>query len=300
MQITAPPDGMLPATGYDATAPAARQRVSWSAILAGAVVVIAVEVLLSVLGAGVGLGLARPDAGSTSAAGIASGAGIWWVVSGVIALFLGSFVAARLAGLPSRFDGMLHGLIVWGLALLLTVYLLTSAVGGLIGGAFSALGGTLSAAGHGIAAAAPPVAQAAGLSPEALRTEAQNLLQSPGTDDPGSMSPQDAQSAIVRALPDLAAGGDRAKAAKDRVVSIMAAQLKIDRSEAERRFDAAQARVVAAKDKAIDEAKAAAQQGAAAASDASFMAFAALLIGAVAASLGGAVARPRRLDRGWR
>ena len=42
------------------------------------------------------------------------GAGIWWVVSSCIALVAGGYVAAWLAGIELRFDGMLHGLVAWG------------------------------------------------------------------------------------------------------------------------------------------------------------------------------------------
>src|SRR5947208_13300711 len=64
-----------------------------------------------------------------------------------------------------------------GGAVLITIYLLTSAIGGVIGGAFSVLGGTLSAAGQGLKSAAPELASAAGLSPDLLQQQAQAYLQ---------------------------------------------------------------------------------------------------------------------------
>ncbi|MDQ2741064.1 MAG: hypothetical protein M3Z66_02005 [Chloroflexota bacterium] len=132
-----------------------RPRVSWSAIFAGVALVIAIEVLLGALGAGVGLGFVNPKAGTTpEASNFGIGAGIWWLVSTVIALIIGGYAAARLAGVPTRFDGVLHGLVIWSLALLLTIYLITSTVGGLVGGAFSVIGGTVSAAGSAIGSAA--------------------------------------------------------------------------------------------------------------------------------------------------
>jgi hypothetical protein len=45
----------------------------------------------------------------------------------------------------------------------LTIYLLTSAIGGIIGGGFSALGSAASAAGSGLSNAVKPLAQAAGV-----------------------------------------------------------------------------------------------------------------------------------------
>ena len=64
---------------------------------------------------------------------------------GMMAAFM--VVAAWLAGIELRFDGMLHGLVAWGIATLLTFWLLTSAIGGIIGGGFSALSSVASAAG---------------------------------------------------------------------------------------------------------------------------------------------------------
>src|SRR5437588_11568800 len=111
------------------------QRISWAAIFGGVSLVVAVQLLLSLLGAGIGLGTVNTNLGSTpTASSLGIGAGVWWVVSSCIALGPGGYVAAWLAGIEIRFDGMLHGLITWGIATLLTIYLLTSAIGGIIGG----------------------------------------------------------------------------------------------------------------------------------------------------------------------
>jgi ElaB/YqjD/DUF883 family membrane-anchored ribosome-binding protein len=268
------------------------KRVSWPAIFAGVVLVLAVEVLLNMLGAGVGLGLVSPNSGGTpDAASFGIGAGLWWLVSTIIALVFGCFVAARLAGVATRFDGVLHGLVIWGLALLITIYLLTSAIGGVIGGAFSTLGGTLTAAGKGITAAAPQIASAAGLTPDVVQQEAQAYLQ-PTNPDPATMNPQDAQKEIARLVPDLAASGDRANQAKDRIITIMAAQLNISKEEATKRFDAAQAQLTQARDRAVQTAKNVTDQSAATISRASFLAFASLFIGAVVGGVVGSLALP--------
>jgi hypothetical protein len=85
-------------------------RVSWAAIFGGVIVVVGFQLLFSVLGAGIGLGTLDTNAGSTPAASsLGIGAGIWWVVSSCLALFAGSYVTAWLAGIETRFDGVLHG-----------------------------------------------------------------------------------------------------------------------------------------------------------------------------------------------
>lgn len=306
--------GGVPPTSAGAVEAAAvptgtHRRVSWSAIFAGVVLVIAIEVLLGVLGVGVGLGFVSPKAGTTPDAGsFGVGAGIWWLVSTVIALVIGGYVAARLAGVPTRFDGVLHGLVIWGLALLLTVYLITSAVGGLIGGAFSVIGGTVSAAGSaigstasaagsGIKAALPQVEQATGINPDVLQKQAESILQPSAPQDLASMSHADAAKAIGQAFPDLLSGGDKAATAKRRITDIVAAQTHISPQDAQKRVDDAHTRLTDLKNQAVQTATHAADVSAAAAAHASLLAFVGLLIGAVAAGIGGGLASP--VSRWW-
>lgn len=255
---------------------------------------IAIQLLLSVLGAGVGLSFVQPQHGGSPTAGsFGIGAGLWWLLSTIIAFVFGSFVAARMANVPTHFDGALHGLVIWGITLILTFYLLTTAIGGVLGGAFSALGSTVSAAGQGISSAAPQLAQAAGVTPDLLQQQVQAYLQ-PANPDPATMSAEDAQKEILKALPSLASSGDEAAQARQRIIDISAVQMKVSPEEAGRRFDETQAKFNQTRDQAIQTAKAAADQTAATASRGSFYAFAALLIGAAAACLGGAWANPLR------
>ena len=272
------------------------RRISWAAIFGGVILVVVVQLLLSTLGAGIGLGTVNVNAGTTPDAGnFGIGAGIWWVISSCIALFCGGYVAAWLAGIEIRFDGVLHGIIAWGIATLLTIYLLTSAIGGIIGGGFSALGSATSAAGSGVSDAAKPLAQAAGVSPDMIQQQAQAYLQ-PTNPDPASMSPQDAQKDVAKNLVTYARGGTDAPPAKERIISVMAAQMKISHDDAAKRFDDAQAKMQQTKDQAVQTAKNAADASAAGASKASFAAFFVLLLGGMAAALGGSLAVQRRLQ----
>src|ERR1700733_14001670 len=256
----------LSASTYEPRAPSAtvdtiasvgthtHRRISWAAILGGVILVVAIQLLLSLLGAGIGLGTVDTNAGSTPSPGsLGLGAGIWWVVSSCIALIAGGYVAAWLAGIELRFDGMLHGLVTWGIATLLTFWLLTSAIGGIIGGGFSALSSVASAAGSGVSEAAKPIAQAAGVSPDMIQQQAQSYLQ-PTNTDPATMSPQDAQKEIATNLTAYAGGPDAA-AAKERTVNIMAAQMKISHDEAAKKFDDAQAKLKRTRDQAVQNAK---------------------------------------------
>lgn len=271
------------------------RRVSWQAIFAGVIVAISVQILLSLLGAGVGLGMVHTTASATPDAGsFGIGAGLWWLISNLIALAAGGYVSAWLAGITLRFDGMLHGLVTWGITMLLTVYLLSSAVGGMLGGALSVTGSTLSAAGDSVKSAAPAMAQAAGLSPDVLQQQVQSYLQ-PTNPDPATMSSQDAQKAVAAALATYTQGGPDAPAAKAQIVAIMAAQMHVTPAEATKKFDDTQAKLTQTKEEAIQKAKTAADASASAASTGSFVAFGTLLLGAIAAALGGSAAVQRRL-----
>ena len=272
--------------------------ISWSAIFGGVILVVIVQVLLSLLGAGIGLGTVNVNAGTAlNASSLGIGGGIWWVISSCLALFVGGYVAAWLAGVRVDFDGLLHGLLTWGVATLLTIYLLTSAIGGIIGGGFSALGSAASAAGSGLSNAVKPLAQAAGVTPDLIQEQAQAYLQ-PASPDPATMTPQDAQKEIARNLVTFAGGEADAQAAKDSIIKIIAAQVKISPDDAAKRFNDAQAKLQQAKDKAVQTAKNAADASASAASTTSIAAFGVLLLGGIAAAVGGTRAVQRRLREG--
>ena len=125
---TIPNPGLPRSTVVEATTRTAPEhehthvRISWAAIVAGVILVIATQLLLSMLGLGVGLGLVSPSTnGTPGASSFDIGAGVWWLASSLAALALGGYVAAWLGGLTTRFDGVLPGLGTWGIATLPTM-----------------------------------------------------------------------------------------------------------------------------------------------------------------------------------
>ena len=122
------------------------ERISWSAVFAGLILALMIQLLLSLLGTGIGLSTVDPATRETPGTETLSiAAGIWWTISSLIALFIGGWAAAHLAGIPHRTEGIIHGLLTWGLATLLLVSLIGTAVGTLIGGAFNVLDTNVSA-----------------------------------------------------------------------------------------------------------------------------------------------------------
>ncbi|WP_410524934.1 hypothetical protein [Pseudomonas sp. DTU_2021_1001937_2_SI_NGA_ILE_001] len=139
--------------GHTATQPMTPllKRISWSAILAGVVLAMIVSLLLSLLGTAIGSASIDPLQEANPVAGLGTGAGIWVVVSSVISLFVGGWAAGRLA----QREGAFHGLLVWASVSLITVYLVSSAVTGVVRSGLNLADSGLSAVGSGIAQVAP-------------------------------------------------------------------------------------------------------------------------------------------------
>lgn len=163
------------------------KRISWGAVLAGAVLALVIQLSLSLLGLGIGLGTIDPLQEQNPMSGIGIGAGIWWLVSSLASMYVGATVASRLAGIPRRTDGLLHGLLTWAVVTLLTFYLLTTAVGRIIGGVTGVAGRALSGMGKGVAAVAPEAGEAIkgelkerGIDTNDLKREARELLRQTG------------------------------------------------------------------------------------------------------------------------
>src|SRR4051794_34270719 len=77
-------------------------RVSWGAVLAGVVTALVVQLLLDMLGIGIGLGtLSAAGGDNPSPTTLSVGAGLWWTLTGIVASFLGGATAGRLSGRPS-------------------------------------------------------------------------------------------------------------------------------------------------------------------------------------------------------
>ncbi|TVV75757.1 hypothetical protein [Sphingomonas solaris] len=285
--------GLAPVDGaYPGKTPT---RFSWGAIFAGVVIAIAVQLVLGILGAGIGLTMVDPVEGTTpGAAGFGIGAGIFWLITTILALGAGGYAASRVAGVHERFDALVHGLVVWGVTLILTLYLLTTAVGGIIGGAFRTVGAVASAAGTTVGAAAPKAASIAGIDESDVRSEAAAYL-SDAPNDPALMTPEQAQKEIARELPALAGGGADGQQAESRIVDIVAAQRKISRPEAQAQVTRAKQQFVQTKNETVATAKSVTDKAAGAAAGTSFIIVLALLIGAAAAGFGATAATRRRL-----
>jgi hypothetical protein len=95
------------------------QSLCWGAILAGAVTTMGLYLLLVVMGKGAGAASIKPMVEAYAAATFSTGAAIACSLSAIIALSLGGWVAGRCSYCFR--SGLIHGVVVWGLTLLITL-----------------------------------------------------------------------------------------------------------------------------------------------------------------------------------
>ncbi len=121
-------------------------NISWQSIIAGLVASLAISIVMAVLGIALGFTVIKPTANDPTS-GLGTAFGIWSVLSIIISLAVGGYVAGMFSGAR----GCEHGLIVWATVLLAgtlfsgiafgsAVRMIGSAVRGVGSGAASVVG----------------------------------------------------------------------------------------------------------------------------------------------------------------
>ena len=283
-----PPGRPVRAYGVDYDGPDhVVRRISPWAVLAGAIVGVVVLFLFGLLGLGVGLATIDPAGGDTPGLGALSiGTAIWGIISFLIALFAAGWIAARLAGDPKKLDGLLHGVVAWALTTLVVMWLLTTTVSSMIGGAFSLLGNVASASAQAVQAAAGQVGG------ETLADAAQQLPWERIQQRVEQALPADVEvdrEALMAAFRELVAeGGDR-----QAVINILVEQGGMSPEEAESTLQNLEAEYEQGVQEIEQQAGQVAETAAEAVSSAAFWSFIALLLGGIAAAAGGWLGAPR-------
>ncbi|WP_370692870.1 PhnA-like protein [Methylobacterium sp.] len=263
-------------------------QVSWGAIFAGAVIALVAQMILNMVGLGIGLSTLNPTGNDTpTAASLSTGAGLWWVVSGIVASLIGGFLAGRLSGKPSAGTSGYHGLVSWAVTTLVIVYLLTSAAGGLIGGAFGGISSVIGGAGSALGGAAQTAAQTAAPSLTKLTNPLDGIenkvRQTSGGQDPAAL--RDTAAQAVRAY----LSGDAAQQAQAeaRATDALAKAQGISPDEAKAQVQDYRKQYEQAAAEAKQKALAAAEATRSAAAQGALYGALALVLGALAAFLGG-------------
>lgn len=261
-------------------------KISWGAVFAGVFLALAVQFLVNLLGVGIGAAVLDPMTNDNPDASTFSiGGGLWFVLSGILASFAGGYVASRLSGRPSKSTGSYHGLTMWAVTTIVVLYMLTTSVGALVGGAFSGLGSVIGTVGQTAATAAttaaPAIANATSADP---LTGIEQQIRSTSGSDPAAL--RDAAVAAVRAAVtgDQATANDAMARAADALAKAQTIPVEQARQQVEQYAKSYQDSVAAAKQQALEAADAAAS----AVSMGALLGFAALVLGAIAAWFGGA------------
>ena len=268
-------------------------RISWGAVLAGAATALVVQLILAMIGIGVGLSAVTAASGDNPGAGALSlGAGLWWAFSGIFASAAGGYLAGRLSGKPIASTAGYNGLTAWAVTTLVVMYLLTSSVGSLVGGAFSTVGSALSGTGQAIGGGVRTAAQAAAPSLSQVSNPLSGIegqvREASGGQDPAAL--RDAAVSAMRA----ALTGDAAQKAQadDRAASAIAKAQGIPVDQAKQQVQSYEQQYQQAATQAKEQATRAAEATRKTVAQGALYAALALVLGALAAFFcgrGGAV-----------
>jgi len=123
--------------------------ISWGAIIGGVITVLALSILLSVLGTGLGFTMVDPYS-DQPVEGVGKAISIWSFISVLISLAVGGFVAGRLAGAA----GTSHGFLVWATSLIIAIIISGMIIGGALKAAGNMVGSIASVTGSAVSGVA--------------------------------------------------------------------------------------------------------------------------------------------------
>lgn len=289
----------------------APKRVSWTAVIAGAVLALVAQLLLSTLGTAIGLSTVDPlqPGGTPSGEAIGVGAVMWWIVTGFFALMFGGWVAGKLSASPWTFDGALHGLLSFALVTLIGTYIVGSALSGLVRSGVSIVSsGTSTALESMINRDAPSGQSMQGsdianrlqndLIWEDIKRDAQaifanadataaNNSSQPRAENSSGAVPREFDALLVR----LASGRNNNSADTDSkaMIKLLTTRAGMTRKDAEARVEDWESTIRSRSQQIAQEAREAADDTARVLSKTALWGFIALLVGATGALVGGAL-----------
>lgn len=290
-------DGFYPAMDPTMNESTTLSGVSWGAIFAGAAAAAALSLILVLLGFGLGFSAVSPWANEgVSAKGLGISTIVWLAFTQIVASGLGGYIAGRLRvkwaymhGDEVYFRDTAHGFLAWCVATLVTATLVAGSVSSLVGG--------------GVQAGAHMVGGAASAATQAVGTAAGNtqgdeygyFVDSLFRDDrPVAISDDAARGTVTRIFVRSLSRGELAAEDRTYLAQLVAQRTNLTQADAERRVDEVYART----QKAVADAKLAAQQAADTAAKVAawttLWMFVALLAGAFFASLAATFGGRRR------
>jgi hypothetical protein len=275
------------------------RSVSWPAIFAGLSAAIALQLLFTLLGAGLGFALYNPISDENPIADLGKGAVIIHGISAVLSLWFGGWVAGRFTPAGVRASAWLHGFLVWTTATVAGIVIVSLGAGWIMGDISKLVGGGLSAAGKPMAAMTSSMADmakdAAKQSGDTVSSFVDEALGTRALTAPRDENIR-AKREISMTLASLFNPMNDTTRAEKRAAAIKTLDEYANLNEAEATrtvdgwiasYDRMKAEFNAAKEQAEAKARVAAEKAADALAIFSFCAFAAFVLGAFAASCGG-------------
>lgn len=285
--------------------------ISWSAVLAGVVIALVVQIALNMFGLSIGANTINPISEANPVEpGLGTAAVLWLAGSMLLSLFAGGWVAGRMSGTFEEVHGLIHGLVTWGLVALVTFFLMTSTASGILGGVTNAIGQGTSLLAQGALQAAPAVADNLDLSNTTMQTiqsEIGGLLAPPAdtetTTGAAGTAEEDPAVASFSSLEDMQftnrvvafLNSDQSDTtAREEIVTMLAERTDMSEQEASAQVD----RWTAAYNEVREDAEATAREVGQQLTDTlaavAGVLFVSLLTGAFAAGIGGWVGTPER------
>jgi hypothetical protein len=158
------------------------RRISWGAVLAGAVVALGLQMALEALGLSIGAAIIDPPTAEQTLPQLGTAAVIWMGASALLSLFAGGYVAGRMAGTFNEEEGVIHGITVWAVVSLITIFAIVWGIGAVIGGVANVVGTGLTMADQGTVVVSPDTAAAVEAEAEAALEEIETAVQAVASD----------------------------------------------------------------------------------------------------------------------
>jgi hypothetical protein len=258
------------------------------------VIALAIGIMLNALGTAIGATMVDATSRDTpDASSFGIGAGLWFVISNLIALAIGSYAAARLSGTSDGTDGTLHGLAVWGASFLVSAVLLGNVVSGIastaVTGASSMIGGLAQGTGSVLSTAGQEVADRTSTSgaqsaAQSMIDRAQNALNGGG--EPSAMTSDQRKAEMGTLMSRRVTDGPLPEGDRARLNALVAAEYNLSPEDAQARVQQVEQQTQQTIDQAEEKARNAADAAASSASAAAFAVFLTMLLGMGAAVLG--------------
>jgi hypothetical protein len=109
------------------------RRTDWAAIWAGVFCFVAIWSVFGLLGEAIFASASNPNA-ANPVTGMSVGMSIWGIILTIIAMYVAGRETGRLAGVATRHDGLVHGMIMFGLSVVSTIVIIVLAGATLSGG----------------------------------------------------------------------------------------------------------------------------------------------------------------------